>query len=237
MKNALLFSLLVAALLIYIFLCNSNEDVICIVEPQSETANFRGNVKSVKQRCYRPIDKFGELLEGGLLDDLEYANSLTTFKEGGYYTFFEMYDTLGNTFKKEIVKTENNNCINEIIDYRNDTPSVIMKLSYDFENLILENKRFSNKNILLSVTKIRVNKKGKPIEIKTYSPQGKMQDRTTIEYNEEDEPILKVSYDETDMKTATETWRYDKREKTVENSAKTEKESLTGNYGMIKKII
>lgn len=231
-KFKLIFLATLATLIL--FSCKSDIVSTCLFEPHTKSQKYKGNVKSVKQRCYQAIDKFGKIEEGRPIDDISFENSFIVFDEYGYFQQYESYDTLGIVTKKEVGRKENGDCLSLLEIYRNDTLSWTNQYSYDVENNMLEDKRINNKNALVNVTKIKFNSKGKPIEITVYDPHGKKKSRETIEYNEDNMPTLQVSYDENDVKTDTYIYRYDKKENSCEFTNKSEKYPEY-NYGTFEK--
>lgn len=219
---------------IFLFSCKSDIVNTCLFEPHTKSLKYKGNVRTVKQRCYQAVDKFGKIEEGRPIDDISFENSFILFDEYGYFQQYESYDTLGIVTKKEIGKKENGDCLSLLEIYRNDTLSWTNQYSYDVKNKELEDKRINNKNMLVNVMKIKFKSLGKPIEITVYDAQGKKKSRNTIEYNDENMPTLELSYDENDKIKDTYTYRYDKKENSCEFTNKSE-EYPEYNYGTFEK--
>ena len=163
-----------------------------------------GLVKSIEQRGFIAIQKFGEVISENAINDIYDFNSLIQFDTKGdilsinqlslegvikgdnvYKTYLNGIQPIkmkGYDFPEKYKYDENNN-ISEII-YNNDDGKLDFKRLYKYDSLgnLIEEKVYLKDGVLDSMQKYKNDSFGNVIEINQYMPSTKQTNTKTIKY-------------------------------------------------------
>ncbi len=162
------------------------------------TENLLGKVKTVKQTCYRAIDKSGEIIKGIRIDNSlkknyappEYVNDYTTYHKSGYIEVKYVYNADDSLLSKVHHKYDNNWNLLEVNDY-------------------------DSNNVLETKSTYKYDDKGNRIESKSSYGSGKVYYRDISKYDDKGNEIETIAFDMNKLPSRT-TYKYDDKGNQVE---------------------
>lgn len=134
--------------------------------------NLKGQVKSVKEIAFNGVEKFGEVMKGGLTN-YSNLNTLKIFNEKGNEIKIEHYYNDGQRLDYvEKLKYDINGNRILLEFYRDGKLVVVDKYQYDVKRNKIEEKEYDNDGILSHVEKYKYDEKGNQIESQRYNSDG-----------------------------------------------------------------
>lgn len=164
-----------------------------------EKLKLNGKIKTIEQRGFNVIEKFGEVISGSSINDVYDFNYLIQFNVNGNITAINRLDLEGNIGKKTYytylnqnqripiqgykldgeLKYDDNHNVSEIVYYNEDgTLDFKILNKFDKSNNLNEAKTYESKGVLNAITKYKYDIYGNVIEIKEFMPS---RNETTIE--------------------------------------------------------
>lgn len=168
-----------------------------------EKLKLNGNIKTIEQRGFNAIEKFGEVISESSMNDIHDFNSLIQFDTNGNIETINRLDLEGNIGKEAyytylnqiqeipvkghkldgVLKYDDNQNISEIIYYNKDgTLDFKILNKFDLSNNLIEAKIYEAKGVLNAITKYRFDNFGNIIEIKQFMPSMNNTTTETMKY-------------------------------------------------------
>ncbi|MDR7210994.1 hypothetical protein [Flavobacterium piscis] len=164
---------------------------------------LKGAIKTIEQRGFKAIEKFGEIMSENSMNDIYDFNSLIQFDKIGNIISINLLDLEGSIKQKtyktflngnepviikgykfnETYRFDENNNISEII-YNNEDETLNFKVINKFNNLndLIEQKVYEKDGVLNSIEKRKYDSFGNVTEINQYMSNTKKTTTETVKY-------------------------------------------------------
>lgn len=232
-KNRLILSVLSALLL---FCACTNE-----VKKKNtlEADGLRGNVKSVHTKGYSAVtDTFGHITKGEIIsDEWGFNNTFLTYDKNGNWTKYSSYEPNDSIIREEIPEYNNqgyaigqqiynrgilshkkvftNDVNGNIIEYRRYSPSdsLVSKSVYKYDNKGNEIGAYSYTSTDNLTNKIlhKYDRRGNCVEILSYNAENKLNNKTVKKYDAKGQCAEKIDYDADENVTAKTIYKYNEK--------------------------
>lgn len=168
-----------------------------------EKLKLSGNIRTIEQRGFKAIEKFGEVISESSIIDIHDSNSLIQFDANGNIISINLLDLEGNiggkiyyTYLNQIqkipvqghklegeLKYDGNQNVSEII-YYNEDGTLDFKIinKFDKSNNLIEKKIYEAQGVLNAITKHKFDNFGNIIEIKEFMPSTNTTRTESIKY-------------------------------------------------------
>jgi hypothetical protein len=137
-----------------------------------QEGNLKGEVMSVKEIAFNGVEKFGEVVKGGLTN-YDNVNTLKKFNEQGNEIEIKHYAGDGRTLdyvEKLNYDKKGNRILLEF--YRVGKLEVVDKYQYDVKRNRIEEQEYDGDGMLSHVEKYKYDEKGNQIETQRYNSEG-----------------------------------------------------------------